>query len=44
MRDQYKLLQEKYDIINDARKPKTSKIGPYKADYFNFLEYERIHF
>ena len=44
MRNQYKLLAEKYDIINDARKPKASaqaKIGPYEADYFNFLEYTK---
>jgi hypothetical protein len=44
MRNQYKLLQEKYDIINDARKPKApiqAKIGPYEADYFNFLEYTK---
>ena len=44
MRNQYKLLQEKYDIINDARKPKApiqAKIGPYEASYFNFLEYTK---
>jgi len=44
MRSQYKLLAEKYDIINDARKPKApikAEIGPYEADYFNFLEYTK---
>jgi hypothetical protein len=44
MRNQYKILSEKYDIINDARKPKApvqAEIGPYEADYFNFLEYTK---
>jgi hypothetical protein len=44
MRNQYKVLAEKYDIINDARKlkaPAQAKIGPYEADYFNFLEYTK---
>ena len=44
MRSQYKILAEKYDIINDASKPKAltqAEIGPYDADYFNFLEYTK---
>ena len=41
MRNQYKLLQEKYDIINDARISEALNPRLYGPCCFNFLEYTK---